>query len=83
MNIFLLKFIFIVLSRFRVSLLIFNRFLFFDKSSLYWCKFCSFCLIAVTSAYKKVFTEFVTVGKSFTIKMNSSGPRTDPCGTPQ
>ena len=71
MIIFLIKFMFVVLSWFRVSLVIFRQYPISDKSSLHWCKFCSFCFTAV-------FNEFVIVGKSFIIKMNSSGPRTDP-----
>ena len=74
----LLQFMLFVLSIFRASLMIFNQFLIFDNSSLPWCKFCSFCFTATSSAYKYVFTEFEIVGKSFIVKMNSRGPRTDP-----
>ena len=71
---------FIVFSRFRVSLLISNQFPIYDKSSLYWCKLCSFCFTAV-HMYKYVFTEIEIVSKSFIIKMNSIDPSTDHCGT--
>ena len=74
---------FVILPRFILSLFIFNQVLVFNKSSLYCCKFCSFCFSAVSSAYNFVFTELEIVGKSFIIKMNSSGPRIDPCGAPQ
>ena len=38
--------------------------------------------MVVSSAYKMHFVEFKAFGRSFMYKLNSKGPRIEPCGTP-
>ena len=49
----------------------------------YEVSFVWFCFTAVSSAYNYVFNEYVLGDESIVLETKGSGPRINPCGTPQ